>query len=71
MSRAETNQFTLLQLLPATVSSRHESLVQTGQERVTTNEIKCELEQKEGGEGAADLLSQESNATTSLIFKCC
>ncbi len=37
-------------------------------ERETTNEIN-ELEQKEGGEGAAELFPWESHATASLIFQ--
>ncbi len=39
-------------------------------ERWSTNEIKCELEQKRGGEDAVELLPKESHATASLIFKC-
>ncbi len=36
---------------------------------MTTNEIKHDLEQKQTGEAAAELLSSESHATASLISK--
>ncbi len=46
---------------PAAISSRCESLVQTGLERrATTNKIKREQKQKQGGEGSTELLSLES-----------
>ncbi len=34
-----------------------------------THKIKCE--QKQGGEGAAEMLPQVSRATVSLICRCC
>ncbi len=39
-------------------------------ERATTTKIKREPEQKQGGEGAAELLPKKSHATASLISKC-
>ncbi len=38
-------------------------------DRATTNERKRKLQQKQGGEGAAELLPRESPATASLISK--
>ncbi len=40
-------------------------------ETASTNEIKHEPEQEQGGEGAAGLLPKKSYATGSLISKCC
>ncbi len=61
---------------PATDSSCCESSVQTGltvkmksvKERAQTNKIK-ELGQKQGGDGAAELLPEESHAAANLIFR--
>ncbi len=49
---------------------RCENLVQTGLKRESDDNIKCEPEQKWGGEGAADLLPKESHDTASSISKC-
>ncbi len=40
-------------------------------ERVTTYKMKRKPEQKQGGEGSAELLLKKSHATASLISQCC
>ncbi len=51
---------------PASISSHRESFVWTGlKARATANEIKHELKQKLGGEGAAELLPTESDTAGS------
>ncbi len=66
LRRAETEQFTplqlSLQLFLFIVNLRCKLALN---ERATTNEIRRELEQKQGGEGAAELLS------ASLISRRC
>ncbi len=55
----------------ATILSCCKSLVQTGLQRVSANEVKPEPQQKQAREVAVELLSKESHATASLISKCC
>ncbi len=68
LSRAKTDQ-----VIPLQISLWPFCLVENlwckldVKERVTTNKIKCKVEQKQGLEGAAELLSYESQATASLI----
>ncbi len=68
-SRAEADQLQLpLQLFRLVVNLWHRLDLK---ERASTHEMNCEPEQKQGGEGAAELLPKESHAATSLISKCC
>ncbi len=70
LSRAETDQFTPLQLF---LQPFHHvvnlSFNLDLKEKATTNEIKGELDQKQGGEGAAELLPEGSHATARLISR--
>ncbi len=71
LSRAETDRVTPLQLFlhpSRLVENLWRKLVL--KEGATTYE-KNEPEQKQGGEGAVELLLTESHATASLISKCC
>ncbi len=72
LSRAETDQFTLLQLSLEPfhlVVNLWCKLDLKG--RVTANNMKCEPEQKQGETGAAELLHWEFHATASLISRHC
>ncbi len=72
VSQLETDQFTPLQL-----SLQPFRLIVNLwckldlKERGAINEIKRKLEQEQGGEGAAEVLSRESHATASMFSRCC